>query len=100
MVDRIDGSSLSQLRKIEGGRSNGEKSDSVSTDSVSASSGNPSSITETPLMERTRVQVNNSDGVDRQKVDAIKTAIRNGEFNIDAKKVVEAMVNMETITGA
>ncbi|CAA0091094.1 Uncharacterised protein [Zhongshania aliphaticivorans] len=100
MVDRIDGSSLSQLRKIEGGRGNGEKSDSVSTDSISASSGNPSSITETPLMERTRVQVNNSDGVDRQKVDAIKTAIRNGEFNIDASKVAEAMVNMETLTGA
>ena len=51
-------------------------------------------------MERTRVQINNSDGIDRQKVDAIKTAIRNGEFNIDATKVAEAMINMESHTGA
>ena len=46
------------------------------------------------------MEVNSSDGIDRQKVEAIKTAIRNGEFNIDAKKVAEAMINMEATTGA
>lgn len=100
MVDRLDGSSLGQLRKLEGGRTGGSKSEGVGASTATPINNNPSAAAETPLMERTRMQVNNSDGIDRQKVDAIKTAIRNGEFNIDAKKVVEAMVNMETITGA
>lgn len=99
MVDRLDGSSLSQLRKVESGRAGGSKSEDVSANTVTTSNQAPS-VTETPLMERTRVQINNSDGIDRQKVDAIKTAIRNGEFNIDATKVAEAMINMESHTGA
>ena len=99
MVDRLDGSSLSQLRKIESGRAGGSKSEDVSANTATTSSQAPS-VTETPLMERTRVQINNSDGIDRQKVDAIKTAIRNGEFNIDATKVAEAMINMESHAGA
>jgi negative regulator of flagellin synthesis FlgM len=55
---------------------------------------------ETPLLERTRAQVNSSDGIDRQKVEAIKTAIRNGEFTIDANKVAAALVNMEALSGS
>ena len=100
MVDRLDGSSLSQLRKLEGGRTGGSKSENVAPNTAANVTSNQPSIAETPLMERTRVEVNSSDGIDRQKVDAIKTAIRNGEFNIDAQKVAEALVNMETLTGA
>ena len=99
MVDRLDGSSLSQLRKVESGRAGGNKSEGVGANAAPTSKQAPS-VTKTPLMERTRVQINNSDGIDRQKVDAIKTAIRNGEFNIDSAKVAEAMVNMESLTGA
>lgn len=100
MVDRLDGSSLGQLRKLEGGRTGATKSEDVSASTAATANNKPSSTAETSLMERTRTQVNNSDGIDRQKVDAIKTAIRNGEFNIDASKLAEAMVNMEALTGA
>ncbi|WP_269620457.1 flagellar biosynthesis anti-sigma factor FlgM [Zhongshania sp. BJYM1] len=100
MVERLNGSSLSQPRKVDSGRTDGNKPESVGASKTSTIGSNPSSITETPLMERTRVEVNSSDGIDRQKVEAIKTAIRNGEFNIDAKKVAEAMINMEATTGA
>ncbi|CAA0099928.1 flagellar biosynthesis anti-sigma factor FlgM [Zhongshania aliphaticivorans] len=98
MVDRLDGSSLSQLRKLDGGRAGDSKSEGVGANTAPANNAPP--MTETPLMERTRGQINSSDGIDRQKVDAIKTAIRNGEFNIDATKVVEAMIHMESLTGA
>lgn len=100
MIDRLDGSSLGQLRKLESGSAGGSKSEDVGASTAAATNNKPSSAAETPLMERARTQVNNSDGIDRQKVDAIKTAIRNGEFNIDATKVAEAMVNMEALTGA
>jgi negative regulator of flagellin synthesis FlgM len=100
MIDRLDSSSLGQLRKLESGNAGGSKSEDVGASAAGATNNKASPTAETPLMERTRTQVNNSDGIDRQKVDAIKTAISNGEFNIDATKVAEAMVNMETLTGA
>jgi len=36
--------------------------------------------------------------VDRQKVEAIKTAIRNGEFSIDADQVARAFIDLELQT--
>jgi negative regulator of flagellin synthesis FlgM len=98
MVDRIDGSSLSQARKLDSGRT-GASSPNQSATPTAGSAEKPS-VAETPLVERTRAQVASSDGIDRQKVEAIKTAIRNGEFNIDANKVAEALVNMEALTGS
>jgi|TARA_R110000772_G_scaffold58393_4_gene132226 negative regulator of flagellin synthesis FlgM len=99
MVDRIDGSSLSQARKLDSGRTGASKSDSTVTSPAAADTAKAAQV-ETPLLERTRSQVNSSDGIDRQKVEAIKTAIRNGEFTIDANKVAAALVNMEALSGS
>jgi negative regulator of flagellin synthesis FlgM len=99
MVDRIDGSSLSQTRKLDSGRTGASKSEGAEASTAAASTAKASTV-ETPLLERTREQVSSSDGIDRQKVEAIKTAIRNGEFNIDANKVAAALVNMEALTGS
>ncbi|WP_373089946.1 flagellar biosynthesis anti-sigma factor FlgM [Zhongshania sp.] len=99
MVDRIDGSSLSQARKLDSGRTGASKSDSTVTSPDAAGTAKTAQV-DTPLLERTRAQVNSSDGIDRQKVEAIKTAIRNGEFTIDANKVAAALVNMEALSGS
>lgn len=99
MVDRIDGSSLSQTRKLDSGRTGASKSEGATASPAAADTAKTPQL-ETPLLERTRAQVNSSDGIDLQKVEAIKTAIRNGEFTIDANKVAAALINMEAVTGA
>jgi negative regulator of flagellin synthesis FlgM len=40
-----------------------------------------------------------SDGVDRSKVEAIKTALQRGDYPFDADKVAEKMLSMESFLG-
>ena len=95
MVDRIDGTnSLKPNRRPEQ-----ERGSAAVGGAAGKLGGNRPNQPDTPLLEGTRLAVANSDGIDRQKVDAIKTAIRNGEFQIDAKAVARAFVDLEVMTG-
>ena len=97
MIYRIDGSPPGQTGKLDNGRSTATSNQSTaatgSVDSVKANT------TDAPLMTQTKTAINGSDGIDRQKVEAIKTAIRNGEFAIDARRVAAAFVDLEMMTG-
>lgn len=94
MVDRISNTGLPQNRLLDSQRSaSSEKSGAADpTGSASASTDN---VVQTPLMEQVRAQVAASDGIDRAKVDEIKTAIRNGEFQVDANRVAQAFIELE-----
>lgn len=94
MVERINGSPVGQPRRIDSGNASQKAEDSKDV----TTSANPASSAETSLLERARAGIDASDGVDRQKVEAIKTAIRNGEFSIDADQVARAFIDLELQT--
>lgn len=97
MIYRIDGGSTSQTGKLDSGRPTAKAANGGAANKVDA----PASGTgkaDTPLLASARSAVNNSDGIDRAKVDAIKTAIRNGEFAVDAKRLAAAFVEMELVS--
>lgn len=96
MVDRIDSSSLNQARKLDTSR--GGAAPKASASAPVASIPQKESTVETPLLERTRAEIASSDGIDRQKVEDIKTAIRNGEFSVDADEVAKAFIDLEMLT--
>ncbi|MBD2858409.1 flagellar biosynthesis anti-sigma factor FlgM [Spongiibacter sp. KMU-158] len=103
MVDRITNSGMGPTRKPDSARTNeSTNTESAKTDSSrdlskaeQTSVRNTLTTVDTGLVSRTQEEVNASDGIDRAKVEAIKTAIRNGEFSIDAKAVAKAFVNLE-----
>lgn len=95
MVDRITHTGLPQNRPLDSqrGASSEKSSGADKTDNAVASA--DSNVVQTPLMEQVRAQVSASDGIDRAKVDEIKTAIRNGEYQVDADRVAKAFVKLE-----
>ncbi len=95
MVDRIDSSSLNQARKLDTSRS-GAATKSTGAAPVSPMPQRESTV-ETSLLQRTSAEIANSDGVDRQKVEEIKNAIRNGEFSVDADEVAKAFIDLEML---
>jgi negative regulator of flagellin synthesis FlgM len=99
MVDRINNTGISHGRRIDTGRTNTADSSKTATAKETESSTTSGSRMEGSVVERTREEINASDGIDRQKVDAIKTAIRNGEYSINAKAVAEAFINLEMMAG-
>lgn len=99
MVNRIDGGLVNQANKLDVGRSNTTKQDTTVGKPAPASA-EPKLSVDTQLLERTRNDVAQSTGVDRQKVDAIKTAIKNGEFEINAKQVANAFIDLEILTSS
>lgn len=94
MVERINGSPVGQPRRIDSGNASQKAESSQDTSQANAAA----TSAETSLLERARAGVEASDGVDRQKVEAIKTAIRNGEFSIDADQVARAFIDLELQT--
>ncbi|WP_372864673.1 flagellar biosynthesis anti-sigma factor FlgM [Spongiibacter sp.] len=95
MVDRINGTPSGQPRRLD-------NSSQASSGKAAVSVNDTGNLVTTPqesnLIERSRAEVAASDGVDRQQVEAIKTAIRNGEFSIDADQVAKAFVDLELLT--
>ena len=97
MVDRINGGSLGQPRRLDNNPTASSAKASESTASSVVNSAN-TATTDSSLVDRTRTEIANSDGIDRQKVEAIKTAIRNGEFTVDSEQVAKAFVDLERLT--
>ncbi len=93
MVDRIQSSPSGQPRRPE---SNASRSESTAATESASTAASPRQ--QANLVERSRAGIEASDGVDRQQVDAVKTAIRNGEFTIDADQVARAFINLELQT--
>ncbi|MFT5575374.1 MAG: negative regulator of flagellin synthesis FlgM [Bermanella sp.] len=98
MVDKIDSSGI-QPRRPE-----------VTAGKVSeASAGGRPQVSEIPAVnpfesrelsststyEQLKQRVNDSDSVDRQKVEDIKAALKRGEFTIDVSRVANAVVELE-----
>ncbi len=95
MVDRITHTGLPQNRALDSQRGASSEKSGGSDKAGSVASSGDNNIVQTPLMEQVRAQVSASDGIDRAKVDEIKTAIRNGEFQVDADRVAKAFVELE-----
>lgn len=94
MVERIQGSPMGQPRRVDSGNASSKAEGSPTTPASSA----PAASADSNLLERARISIEGSDGVDRQKVDAIKTAIRNGEFRVDAEQLARAFIDFERQT--
>ena len=97
MVYKIDGSGPSHNSRVDNQRGVNKGSESRGS-SETAKAGSAAPV-DAPLAASAKAAINASDGIDRQKVDAIKNAIRNGEFEIDAKRVAQAFVDLEMLTG-
>ena len=97
MVDRITHTGLPQNRALDSQRGASSEKSGGSDKAGSVASSADNNIVQTPLMEQVRAQVSASDGIDRAKVDEIKTAIRNGEFQVDADRVAKAFVELEVM---
>lgn len=98
MIYRVDGPSQGQTNSLGSSRSTDKSPSSKATTEVTNSPAK--STVDTPLLASAQTAVNASDGIDRQKVDAIKNAIRNGEFTVDANRVAAAFVDLEMLTGS
>lgn len=94
MVDRIPGGPAGQLKRLDtsppAGSSKSRGSD--------AHPGRPQASADASLVERSRAAIAASDGIDREKVEAIKTAIRNGELKIDSEGLAKAFIDFERLT--
>ena len=97
MIYRIDGGSPSQTGKLDTSRASGKAGTSNAPSQIEAPSTGMSKA-DAPLLASARSAVNSSDGIDRAKVDAIKTAIRNGEYVVDAKRLAAAFIDMEMVS--
>lgn len=94
MVDRIQGGPTSQLKRLD----NSAPVGSSKSRSSDASAEHRTASADTSLVERSRVAIAASDGIDREKVEAIKTAIRNGELKIDSEGLAKAFIDFERLT--
>lgn len=97
MIYRIDGGSPSQTGKLDTSRTPGKADTSNASSAANAPASNQPKA-DAPLLASARSAVNNSDGIDRAKVEAIKTAIRNGEYVVDAKRLAAAFIDMEMVS--
>lgn len=99
MVDRINQAGIGPNRKLDntaGKPVSGQEADKTAggSDTTAAKAAQANTV-DTGLVNRTQANIEASDGIDRGKVEAIKTAIRNGEFAIDAQAVAKAFVELE-----
>ncbi len=96
MIYRIDGTPPGQTGKLDSSRSSTQRSQDNGLSDIASAPSTPAA--DAPLMSQTRTAISASDGIDRQKVEAIKNAIRNGEFAVDAKRVAAAFIDLEMMT--
>ncbi|WP_372876855.1 flagellar biosynthesis anti-sigma factor FlgM [Spongiibacter marinus] len=97
MVDRINGGPLGQPRRLDSNPSS-NATNAADTGATSPLESATASAADSSLVDRARTAIAGSDGIDRQKVEAIKTAIRNGEFTVDSEQVAKAFVDLERLT--
>ena len=96
------------LGKIGGKVDEARSGDKVSADSRSPGkeSGDPAALTDTvnltssaKLLERLDKTLASLPAVDSQRVAEIKTAIENGDYQIDADAIAEAMIRLDRSFG-
>ncbi len=98
MVDKIDNSGI-QVRRTEvpAGKAaeTGQSGRSPVSEVAATRALESSELSNTSTFEQLKQRVNDSDSVDRQKVEDIKSALKRGEFTIDVSRVAKAMVELE-----
>lgn len=96
MINRVDGTPPGQIGKLDSSRGSAQPNQNSGAVGAPIASGMPT--IDASLMNQTRNALAASEGIDRQKVEAVKTAIRNGEFAVDAKRVAAAFIDLEMMT--
>ncbi len=104
MSNRIDPMNQGTLGKIAGKTSDAASTTKITTDPAEArknvagqlSSGETVNLTSSAkLLERLEKIVASHSGIDVSRVEAVKTAIANGDYEIDAEKIADALLRTD-----
>jgi negative regulator of flagellin synthesis FlgM len=92
-IDKIMTNSLTGTTTAKPGKADKAKG---GESSVAASSSDKVSLTSTgSALNELGQRVSNSTGVDRAKVDAIRTALKNGTYPFNPDRIAQKMLDME-----
>ena len=105
MVDRIDGPTPGQTRKPDAGRvgssqqtpQSGNRDEPVQDVSATTASNRESEVFSSSVLKRAEAELATSSEVNREQVNRIKEAISNGEFRVDAGRVAQAFIELESL---